>query len=92
MKQLFASVTKLSLHQTTDRSRPLAPSPPQADLTDREREVLRFLFSGSSTKAVAKKLRINPSTTRNHVNNILAKLGVHSCLEAVTLAFRSDLI
>jgi PAS domain S-box-containing protein len=92
VKQLFASVTKLSLHQKTDRSRPPAPSPPQVELTDREREVLRLLFSGSATKAIAKKLSISPSTARNHINNILAKLGVHSRLEAVTLALRNDLI
>ena len=40
-------------------------------------------------KEVAQHLGISPATARNHVHNILDKLGVHSKLEAVSLAFRS---
>ncbi len=62
------------------------------DLTDREREVLRLLAAGASTKAIAKQLFISSSTVRNHITKILAKLDVRSRLEAVTLAMRSGLI
>lgn len=61
-------------------------------LTARELEVLRLLASGATTKAIAQKLFISPFTARNHIRNILAKLGVHTRLEAVILAFRRSLL
>ncbi len=58
-------------------------SPP---LTRREVEILRFMRNGASTKAMAAKLNVSSATVRNHVQNILGKLGVHSRLEAVAHA------
>lgn len=54
-------------------------------LTRREREVLHLLVDGSGTEAIAEKLVISPQTARTHIQNILAKLGVHSRLEAAAL-------
>jgi DNA-binding CsgD family transcriptional regulator len=65
---------------------------PLADLTEREREILRALSEGLSTSAVAKRLRIAPVTVRNHVQNILQKLDVHTKLAAVALAYQHGLI
>jgi two-component system nitrate/nitrite response regulator NarL len=62
------------------------------DLTRREREVLRLLASGASTQTVAARLFISPATARTHIHRILAKLGIHSRLEAVTFALRNSLI
>lgn len=61
-------------------------------ITSREQEVLRLLASGASTEAIATQLGISPATARNHINKILGKLGVHSRLEAVTLALRNGVI
>jgi DNA-binding NarL/FixJ family response regulator len=61
-------------------------------LTSREKDILRCLAQGMSTPAVAKKLSIARVTVRNHVQNILQKLNVHSKLEAVVLAHRHQLI
>ncbi len=61
-------------------------------LTGREREVLHLLASGASTKAVAQKLFISPFTARNHIQRILAKLKIHSRLEAATFALRNGLM
>lgn len=58
-------------------------------LTTREREILRQVASGLQNKEIAQALGISLATVRNHVHNILDKLGVHSKLEAVCLAFRS---
>ena len=60
-------------------------------LTAREREILRCLAQGMPTKAMAKKLFIAVVTVRNHIQNILQKLGVHSKLEAVALAHKHEL-
>jgi len=56
-------------------------------LTKRERMVLMSVASGLQNKEIASKLGISLSTVRNHIQNILEKLGVHSKLEAVSLAF-----
>jgi DNA-binding NarL/FixJ family response regulator len=60
-------------------------------LTGREVEILRALADGSSTLEIAASLGIRPMTVQSHVKNILAKLGVHSKVEAVTLAWRLGL-
>lgn len=60
-------------------------------LTDREREILRSLADGMSTGEIAISLSISPLTVQSHVKNILAKLGVHSKVEAVRLAWRHGL-
>ena len=63
----------------------IRPAPP---LTRRETEILRHVAAGLQNKEVAQKLGLSLATVRNHVHNILDKLGVHSKLEAVSLAFR----
>jgi two-component system, NarL family, nitrate/nitrite response regulator NarL len=47
-------------------------------LTDREQEILRLLASGLSNRAIAARLFIEYGTVKNHVHNILNKLGVGS--------------
>jgi PAS domain S-box-containing protein len=66
--------------------------PPSRDLTDREREVLSLLAQGLSTRDIAQTLSISPATARNHIQNILHKLNVHSRLEAVAYAFEHGLV
>lgn len=61
-------------------------------LTGREREVLTLMASGASNQAIADQLFLSVHTVRNHVKQILAKLGAHSKLQAVSLALRSGLI
>ncbi len=59
-----------------------------ATLTPREREILGLLADGLDTREIAAALVVSLATVRNHVQNILAKLGVHSRLEAVVLFVR----
>ena len=59
-----------------------------ASLTGRENEILRALCDGRSTNEVAGTCGISRMTVQSHVKNILSKLGVHSKIEAVTLAWR----
>jgi len=67
-------------------------SPGRAPLTRREVEVLRLMAEGFGTRAIAGQLNISVATTRNHIQNILNRLEVHSRLEAVCIARRIDLI
>ena len=61
-------------------------------LTRREREVLALLADGHTTQDVADALSISVLTVQSHVKNVLAKLGVHSKVEAIRFAWRSGAI
>ena len=45
-------------------------------LTKREHEVFRLLIMNKSTKDIAKELHISEKTIRNHISNVMQKLGV----------------
>ena len=62
------------------------------DLTTREKEILRCLSQGLSTSAIARKFFISPVTVRNHIQNLLHKLDVHTKLAAVVFAYNHNLI
>jgi DNA-binding NarL/FixJ family response regulator len=61
-------------------------------LTNREQQCLKLLVEGLGTAPMARRLGVSPSTLRSHVQALLAKLGVHSRLEAAALAVRYSLL
>ena len=63
-----------------------------SELSPREREVLGLVARGQKTTNIAKALVISPETARTHVQNILAKLGLHSRLEAAAFAIENALL
>jgi NarL family two-component system response regulator LiaR len=67
-------------------------SAPGLDLTEREHEVLALMVEGLNNTQIAGRLSVSPSTVKSHVSNILAKLGVASRTEAVTLALRNHIV
>ena len=52
-------------------------------LTTREKEVFTLLVSGLSTKEIASSLNISEKTVRNHISNVMQKLGVKGRANAV---------
>jgi DNA-binding NarL/FixJ family response regulator len=58
-------------------------------LTPREHDVLQLMMTGLDRATIARRLYVSPNTVRTHTKNILAKLKVHSTLEAVALAVRA---
>jgi len=68
------------------------PPAPGLTLTEREREVLSLMIEGLNNTQIAGRLTVSPSTIKSHVSSILAKLGVASRTEAVTLALRNRII
>ncbi|GAB2674266.1 response regulator transcription factor [Saccharopolyspora gloriosae] len=60
-------------------------------LSDRERDVLRGMVDGKRGSRIAEELRISVETVRTHTRSILAKLRVHSQLEAVSVAAAAGL-
>lgn len=61
-------------------------------LTTRELEVVALLANGKTTTQISSKMHISSATVRNHIQNTLHKLHVHSRLEAVLVSQRLDLI
>lgn len=75
------------------RPEPHLPGPPVlSTLTARELEVLERIVHGESGHAIATALSVSYSTLRTHVQNLLAKLGVHSQLEAAAFAVEHGLV
>ncbi len=64
----------------------------EADLTNREREILRLLAQGVTAAGIAARLHVSRTTVNNHVQHILGKLDVHTRLEAILRAQRGGLI
>jgi two-component system NarL family response regulator len=62
------------------------------ELTGRELEILGHVGAGKTSKEIAAELFISENTVRNHVRNVLDKLGLKSRFEAVTWAQREGLI
>ena len=61
-------------------------------LSPRELQVLQRLADGRSTQDIADEYFLSVSTVRNHIQRILGKLGVHSKLEAASVAVREGLV
>jgi DNA-binding NarL/FixJ family response regulator len=75
-----------------DLQSPEAGRSPEAELlaklTDRETDVLECMVEGMDRAATARRLFMSVNTVRTHTRKILAKLEVHSSLEAVAVALR----
>ena len=52
-------------------------------LTPREKEIFNLLIDNYNTKDIAKKLKISEKTVRNHISNVMQKLGVNGRASAV---------
>jgi DNA-binding CsgD family transcriptional regulator len=89
VKALLDSVSE----NPADAPRPgpvAAPEPPISisPLTTREREIVLLLSNGYAALNIAARLNLSHATVRNHIQNVLRKLDVHSQVEAVALCFR----
>jgi DNA-binding NarL/FixJ family response regulator len=69
------------------------PTPPAgyAELTGREREVLRLIARGGSNAEIAGELFISEATVKTHVTRILMKLGMRDRAQTIVLAHRHGL-
>jgi DNA-binding NarL/FixJ family response regulator len=78
----------LAVPESKEKTVPRADSP----LTPRQHEVLHLLAQGVGTTTIAERLYLSPETVRNHVREILRRLGTNSRLAAVAAARREGLV
>ena len=62
---------------------------PLLTLTPREKQVVRRIVAGQSTRQMAREMNVEISTLLSYIKNILAKLGAHSRLQAAAIASRN---
>lgn len=68
-----------------------AASPPEAELTARETEILRMVATGMAYRQIAERLVLSHRTVQNHVQNILGKLQMHNRVELTRFAIERGL-
>jgi DNA-binding NarL/FixJ family response regulator len=87
---LSPTVTKRVIRQFTRIPRPTRPTE-LADLSTRERDVLRLVVRGLSNAEIAHELYISETTVKTHVTHILQKLNLRDRVQAVVLAYQTGL-
>jgi DNA-binding NarL/FixJ family response regulator len=87
--ELIAVVRKVAAgqrHIPAEIAQRLEARVPRTELTEREREVLRFVVRGKRNREIADILGIGEGTVKTHVANILLKLGATDRTEAAMMA------
>ncbi|MDQ2714958.1 MAG: response regulator transcription factor [Chloroflexota bacterium] len=96
-------IVSLSRQQTLDSARQSSAVPPASatlsnaetqpprppDLTGREVEVLRLIATGATNREIAEHLVISEGTVKNHISNILSRLGLRDRTQAAIYARES---
>jgi len=77
-------LAKLTAHLGTPT--PPAPPPELQHLTPRERDVLKLIATGASNREIAETLYLSEGTVKNHVTNVLARLGLRDRTQAALFA------
>ncbi len=89
--KLVAALTHASDFAPSSRKAEALPYPASA-LTEREREVLRLIAAGSTNREIAAQLFISEGTVKNHISNILTRLGLRDRTQAALYARDHHLI
>ncbi|MFI5299904.1 MAG: response regulator [Polyangiales bacterium] len=99
LEKLLAAVRTLAAGGTHHMPAPSARAVPapkswatEGELTAREIEVLRLLAGGYSNREIARALELSEGTVKNHVSNILEKLGVRDRTRAVLKALSEGIV
>jgi len=86
------TLRRIIRHQRTEFTRHRRRADVIQRLTERELEILTLLGAGLDNRAIAEKLFVSMATVRSHVQHLLAKLDLHSRLEAAVLANQYELV
>src|SRR5262249_21605069 len=89
---LAPSITKRLIAEFVARPDPETTPARLADLTARERQVMRLVAGGLSNAEIAERLVISPLTAKTHVARILTKLGCHDRAQLVVVAYETGVV
>jgi DNA-binding NarL/FixJ family response regulator len=89
---LFAPAVTRRLIEQFSRRAPVEPPAALSELTPREVEVLRLLARGFSNAEIAKEFVVSEHTVKTHVAHVLQKLDLRDRVQAVVLAYESELV
>ncbi|MGB8650707.1 MAG: response regulator transcription factor [Mycobacteriales bacterium] len=81
-----------SLRRAMTSREPVRTGPPQAQLTERELQVLTGMSQGKSNSAIGRELYLSEDTVKTHARRLFRKLGVNDRAQAVALGFRRGLV
>jgi len=88
---LAPSITRRLIEQFVTRQ-PRPAVPVETPLTERETDVLRLIAAGMSNAEIARRLVIEHSTVKSHVNRLLTKLDLRDRAQAVVYAYENGLV
>lgn len=89
---LYPSVTKKLVGEYLRQARSGGDQATHDPLSDREREILRFIAEGKTTPEIATALFLSPHTVQSHRDHIMAKLDLHSKAALIKYAIAKGLI
>jgi DNA-binding NarL/FixJ family response regulator len=89
---LAPSITRRLIAEFAARRDPAEPPAALAELTEREREIMRLVAEGLSNAEIASRLVISPLTAKTHVSNVLGKLSCRDRAALVALAYETGLV
>ena len=87
--ELVATVLRKNVK---DRQPGQRPNFEQADLTDREREILQLICQELTMKEIGQRLYLSENTVRNHRVNIMDKVGVNNIVGLVKYAYETGIV
>jgi len=88
----FLSPLAASILVEECRRRPDAKPAVGAELTSREREILRLIARGLTNQEIARELMLSPKTVEWHRMNLMSKAGAHNAVELTRYALRRHLV
>lgn len=94
----LALFVTLSAHLEPGGEELIGAAPPEVTtsqskaLTPREREVVRRVALGRSTRQIAADMYLSPATVRSHVRNAMVKTGAHTRAQLVAIALGEGLV
>jgi DNA-binding NarL/FixJ family response regulator len=89
---LSPAVTRRLIAEFTAKARRPRQVPGIADLTPREREVVRLIATGLSNEEIARQLYVSQSTVKTHAGRAMAKLAVRDRAQLVVAAYEAGVV
>ena len=89
---LHPQVTKGVIEGYVERHREEISEDPYESLSDREKQVLKLIAEGHTSKGIAQILGISVKTVMAHRTNIMVKLDLHTRTELIKFALRKGII